>query len=51
MDVIECIEWQLAERDHRLESNPFVPLLRCYAAGFLPFALDPTTVVLFAFRN
>jgi hypothetical protein len=51
MDIMECIEWQLAERDQSLEANPFVPLLRCYATGFLPFALDATTVVLFAFRR
>lgn len=49
MDMVECIEWQLAEQSDKLEGNPFVPLLRCYATGCLPFALDPTTVVLFAF--
>jgi hypothetical protein len=51
MDMMECIEWQLAERNDALEANPFVPLLRCYATGFLPFGLDAATVVLFAFRR
>ena len=50
MDMMECIEWQLAERSDRLEANPFVPLLRCYATGFLPFGLDATHFVLFGFR-
>jgi hypothetical protein len=50
MDVIECIEWQLAERSERLETNPFVPLLRCYAAGFYPFSVRQNEVVLFAFE-
>jgi len=49
MDMVECIEWQLAEQSDKLEGNPFVPLLRCYATGYLPFGLDATTVVLFAF--
>jgi hypothetical protein len=46
-DVLECIEWQLAARSDRLDDNPFLPLLRCYAAGFYPFSLAPSEVVLF----
>lgn len=49
IDMIECIEWQLAEGSDDLEGNPFHPLLRCYAAGFYPFSLDKSTMVLFAF--
>jgi hypothetical protein len=51
MDMTECLEWQLAEKSSRLDGNPFLPLLRCYAAGFYPFSLDRHTVVLFAFRR
>ncbi|WP_437660932.1 hypothetical protein [Sorangium sp. So ce1182] len=49
IDIMECIEWQLAEGGDDLEGNPFVPLMRCYAAGFYPFSLGPATLVLFAF--
>ncbi len=49
MDAIECIEWQLAERTNGLESNPFLPLTRCYGEGLYPFSLGPAEVVLFAF--
>ncbi|KYF67399.1 hypothetical protein [Sorangium cellulosum] len=49
IDALECIEWQLAEGNDDLEGNPFLPLLRCYAAGFYPFSLDQTTLILFAF--
>lgn len=49
MDLIECIEWQLAERHDRLDDNPFVPLLRCHASGLLAFSLGPAEVVLFGF--
>lgn len=49
MDMTEALEWQLAEKSDRLDGNPFLPLLRCYAAGFYPFALGPTSFVLFAF--
>jgi len=51
MDVLECIEWQLAEKSDCLEGNPFLPLVRCYAAGFYPFSLGPTDVVLFGFEQ
>ena len=51
MDILECIEWQLAEDSDDLEGNPFVPLMRCYAAGVYPFSLGPTTFVLFAFTQ
>jgi hypothetical protein len=51
MDAMECITWQLAEPSaDLLADNPFLPLVRCYAAGFYPFALGPRTIVLFAFR-
>ncbi len=49
MDLTEAIEWQLAERSDDLATNPFVPLLRCYAEGFYPFSLAPNEVVLFGF--
>jgi hypothetical protein len=47
MDAIAAVEWQLAECDDRLERNPFVPLIRCYQAGFYPFSLGPHEIVLF----
>jgi hypothetical protein len=51
MDAMECLTWQLAEPNADLVAdNPFLPLVRCYAAGFYPFALGSRTVVLFAFR-
>ena len=49
MDMLDCLQWQLAEDDNRLERNPFLPLLRCYAAGFYPFSLSLNMVDLFAF--
>lgn len=49
MDMTESIEWQLAEKSDRLEGNPFIPLMRCYAAGFYPFCFGPNMVTLFAF--
>ena len=49
MDFIECIEWQLAEKSNDTDSNPFVPLVRCYGAGFYPFSLSATEVKLCAF--
>lgn len=52
MDAMECLEWQFAEPSaDLLTDNPFLPLVRCYAAGCYPFALGPGTVVLFAFRR
>lgn len=47
MDVIAAVEWQVAECDERLDRNPFVPLIRCYDAGFYPFSLGPRDLVLF----
>lgn len=49
MDMIDCLQWQLAEDGNHLERNPFLPLLRSYAAGFYPFSLSLTRVDLFAF--
>ena len=49
MDVIEGIEWQLAEPGAALGDNPFVPRLRLYAAGFYPFSYGPREMVLFTF--
>lgn len=51
MDMIECIEWQLAEPGGHLDANPFWPLLRCYAAQHYPFSLAPGEVVLFNFMH
>ncbi|MFV8749619.1 hypothetical protein ACNOYE_03595 [Nannocystaceae bacterium ST9] len=54
MDLLECIEWQLAEGHDRFDEsesdNPFWPLVRCNASGFHPFSFGPTEVVLFALR-
>lgn len=49
IDMLDCLQWQLAEDDNRLERNPFLPLLRCYAGGFYPFSLSLNRVELFAF--
>jgi hypothetical protein len=51
MDFIECLEWQLAEKSGDLDLNPFVPLVRCYTAGFYPFSFSPSSSVLFAFSD
>ncbi len=48
-DILDCVKWQLAERTSDTTSNPFVPLVRCYAAGAYPFSLDREHVVLFRF--
>lgn len=48
-DLMEALEWQLAERSDDLTTNPFVPLMRVYAEGFYPFSLAPNEVVLFGF--
>jgi len=50
MDVTHALEWQLAEQSARVEGNPFVPLLGCYAAGFFPFSLARDELILFAFE-
>jgi hypothetical protein len=51
MDVLEAIEWQLAENSDRLDGNPFAPLIRCYDAGFYPFSLGSAEVALFALQR
>jgi hypothetical protein len=50
MDVLDCMVWQIAEPTDELNGNPFLPLLRCYAAGYYPFGLAQSEVVLFAFQ-
>ena len=44
-DLTYAIQWELAEPGGR---NPLVPLLRCYAAGFLPFVVGRGHVVLWS---
>jgi hypothetical protein len=51
VDGVHCVEWQLAEDNSDLKTNPFFPLVCCYAAGFYPFSLDRSTIVLFAFTE
>lgn len=48
-DLLDALKWQLAENSSQLDGNPFVPLVRCYAAGGYPFSLDRETVVVFRF--
>lgn len=48
-DLMEAIEWQLAEGSDDIESNPFLPLLRGYAMGQYPFVLDASRVVVLRF--
>jgi hypothetical protein len=50
-DLMECLQCQLALRNDDATTNPFVPLLRCYAAGFYPIGLARDEVVLFAFEK
>ncbi len=50
MDVLECVEWQLAEGSSEVDGNPFLPLLGCIAAGLYPFAISAKEFVLFGFR-
>lgn len=47
-DMMECLEWQFAQKNTTVETNPFFPLLRCYGTGFYPFRLKPTSFVLCA---
>ncbi|MDC3955142.1 hypothetical protein KEG38_14855 [Polyangium jinanense] len=47
-DMVECLEWQFAQKNTTLEANPFYSLLRCYGTGFYPFRLKPTSFVLCA---
>jgi len=51
IELTQCIEWQLVEQTSAVESNPFVPLLRCYAARCYPFALAADEFVLFEFSG
>ena len=51
MDLIECLEWQLAEPDAALHDNPFEALLRCHAEGALIFSLGPAELIAFGFRG
>ena len=51
VDVIDAAAWQLAQGADALEGNPFVSLIRCYAAGYLPVALSAEDWVLFSFRE
>jgi hypothetical protein len=48
-DAVAAAAWQLAERSADTTSNPFVPLLECYRAGFYPFSLAGEEVCLFRF--
>lgn len=49
LDLYDALEWQLAENHAVLDANPFLPLLFCYDAGFYPFVLSRTEVILFTF--
>jgi hypothetical protein len=51
MELLESIEWQLAEASSELTGNPFVPLLHCYAAGTYPFSLGKNQMLLFSFER
>ena len=48
-DLIEALEWQLAEGTDDMETNPFLPLLLGYAHGQYPFVLDESHVIVFRF--
>ncbi len=50
-NLLDAVTWQLAERSTDTSTNPYVPLLHCYRAGFYPFYLDRETVVLFRFQG
>jgi hypothetical protein len=50
MDLMECLEWQLAEKSADLAENPFLPLVRGYATGFYPFGLASGAYALFGFE-
>lgn len=50
MDFLDSLVWQLAEKSSDRVGNPFVPLVRCYALGFYPFAITREEVVLASFR-
>ncbi len=47
MDVVEAIEWQLADGHDDLADNPYVPLIATYAAGGYPFCMAADEYVLF----
>jgi hypothetical protein len=48
-DLIDALEWQLAEDGGDLEGNPFFHLVRCHQAGYLAFGLASDDFVLFGF--
>jgi hypothetical protein len=50
-DLLDAIQWQLAEGHDDRSNNPFDALVRCYQAGVYPFALDRSTVVLFRWTS
>jgi hypothetical protein len=49
-DLLDAIQWQLAEGHNDRSRNPFDALVRCYHAGAYPFSLDRSTVVLFRWQ-
>ena len=49
LEVIDGIEWQLAEPACPLADNPFVRLLHVYATRYYPFHLGAANVTLFHF--
>lgn len=51
IDAIDAVQWQLADPRSPLAENPFMPLLRCYAAGFYPFMISATSVIMFSFHG
>lgn len=51
MDIIAAVEWQIAASTVDLAGDPFVPLVRCYAARLYPFSLAADRLLLFAFRE
>jgi hypothetical protein len=48
-DLCEALTWEVAAGSEDVATNPFVPLLRCYAEGYFPFSFNPETVLLFTF--
>ncbi len=48
-DLLDAVKWQLARGDDDTATNPFVPLVECYARGGYPFVLDPSRAIVFAF--
>lgn len=48
-DLLDAIQWQLAEGHDDLDGNPFWPLLQLYGLGVYPFSLGRAAVALFRF--